>query len=67
MSMQFRAIAQQAAADGTISPDEVLALRREAWPDGRISPDEAEAILAINDDVTAPTPEWTDFVVEAIC
>jgi hypothetical protein len=67
MSMQFRAIAQQAAADGTISPEEVLALRREAWPDGRISPDEAEAILAINDHVTAPTAEWTDFVVEAIC
>ena len=64
--MHFRTLADQAAADGKISPEEVLALRREAWPDGRISPDEADAILAINDHVQIPTPEWADFVVEAI-
>jgi len=66
MSMHFRALAEQAAADGVISPDEVIALRREAWPDGVIDADEAEAILVINEHVTVPTPEWTDFVVEAV-
>ncbi|WP_226015929.1 hypothetical protein [Novosphingobium sp. FKTRR1] len=66
MSLHFRALADQAVADGTITPDEVLALRREAWPDGVIDPGEADAILTLNDHVTAPTREWTDFVVEAI-
>lgn len=66
MSMHFRALAEQAAADGTISADEVMALRRKAWPDGVIDADEAEAILVINDLVQNPSPEWTDFVVEAV-
>lgn len=66
MSMHFRALAEQAAADGTIDPAEVLALRRQAWPDGHIDADEAEAILVINDRVRDATADWTDFVVEAI-
>lgn len=66
MSHHFRQIAEQAVADGVISADEVLALRRVAWPDGAISPDEAEAILVINARVAAHSPEWTDFVVEAV-
>lgn len=66
MSMHFRALAEQAASDGAISADEVIALRREAWPDGVIDADEAEAILVINDLVQNPTPEWTDFVIEAV-
>ena len=32
MSMQFRELAAQAAADGAISADEVLAMRKVAWP-----------------------------------
>ncbi|MEO0031250.1 MAG: hypothetical protein RIS94_1008 [Pseudomonadota bacterium] len=66
MSMHFRALAEQAAADGAIDPAEVLALRREAWPDGHIDAHEAEAILVINDHVQNASAEWTDFVVEAI-
>ncbi|WP_295528951.1 hypothetical protein [Novosphingobium sp. Chol11] len=67
MSMHFRAIAQQAAANGEIDAEEVLQLRRAAWPDGVIDPDEADAILTINDLVLNKGPEWTDFLIEAVC
>lgn len=66
MTINFPELARQAAADGAISADDVLALRRAAWPDGRIDQSEAEAILAINDIVSAKGPEWTDFLVEAV-
>jgi len=66
MTMNFPELAKQAVADGTITADEVLALRRVAWPDGVIDADEAEAILAINDLVADKSPEWTDFLVEAV-
>jgi hypothetical protein len=66
MTINFPELANQAAADGAISADEVLALRRVAWPDGKIDADEAEAILAINDLVVEKSREWTDFLVEAI-
>lgn len=66
MTINFPELARQAAADGAITADEVLALRRVAWPDGRIDQTEAEAILAINDVVSAKGPEWVDFLVEAV-
>lgn len=66
MTMQFRSLAEQAAADGEIDAAEILALRRTAWPDGRISPDEAEAIFLVNDRIAVPTPEWSDFFTEAL-
>lgn len=66
MTINFPELARQAAADGVISADEVLTLRRTAWPDGRIDQAEAEAILAINDVVSAKGPEWVDFLVEAV-
>jgi hypothetical protein len=66
MTINFPELARQAAADGAISADEVLALRRATWPDGRIDQTEAEAILAINEVVSERSPDWTDFLVEAI-
>ncbi|WP_298195178.1 hypothetical protein [Novosphingobium sp.] len=66
MTINFPELARQAAADGAITAEEVLALRRAAWPDGRIDQTEAEAILAINDVVSAKGPEWIDFLVEAV-
>ncbi len=66
MTINFPELARQAAADGAIAADEVLALRRAAWPDGRIDQTEAEAILAINDVVADKSAEWTDFLVEAV-
>lgn len=66
MTLHFRALAAQTAADGAITADEILALRRAAWPDGRISPEEAEAIFILNDQTTSPTTEWSDFFIEAL-
>jgi hypothetical protein len=66
MSMHFSDIARQAAADGLITSDEIMALRRGGWGDGRISPEEADAIFAINDGLTDRTSDWCDFFVEAI-
>ncbi len=66
MSMHFRALAEHAMADGTITAEEILKLRRAGWSDGRINPEEAEAIFVINHHLKQPGPEWTDFFVEAI-
>lgn len=66
MSMHFRDLAAQAAEDGAISADEILALRRAGWADGAIQPEEAEALFAINDRIAEVPAEWTDFFVEAL-
>ena len=49
-----------------ISHEEVLKLRRQMWADGSISPDEASRLFELNDQV-APSSEWSDFFVEALC
>lgn len=66
MSMEFGNLAADAAADGTISAEEILELRKSGWADGAIGPDEAEALFAANDGCTAPSAEWCDFFVEAL-
>lgn len=66
MSMHFDALAGRAVADGVISAEEILALRREGWSNGTIEPDEAEALFLANDAVRNPLPEWVDFFVEAL-
>ena len=66
MSTQFDQIAEHAAADGKVTPEEVLQLRRECWPDGIITRAEADAIFALNDKLTERGPEWTEFFVEAL-
>ena len=66
MTTQFIDVAQRAAADGHITADELLALRREGWADGIITRPEAEALFAVNDALRERSPEWCDFFVEAI-
>lgn len=66
MSFQFKDIAARAAADGSITAAEVLALRQAAWPDGKVDPAEAEAIFDLNDKIAAPCAEWSEFFVEAL-
>jgi hypothetical protein len=66
MTTQFIAIAKAAAADGQVSPEELLALRREGWGDGVITRDEAEALFELNDALRERSPEWCDAFVEAI-
>ncbi len=66
MSMHFGDIAAQAAADGTIAAEEILALRRAGWADGKMEPEEAEALFVANDAIPSPSQEWRDFFVEAL-
>lgn len=66
MSMHFSDLAVQAARDGAIAPDEILALRRDGWSDGKMDAAEADAIFVLNEHIAQPTPDWTDFFVEAI-
>jgi hypothetical protein len=66
MTTQFIAIAEAAAADGQISSEELLALRREGWGDGIITRAEAEALFAVNNALAKRSTEWCDFFVEAI-
>lgn len=66
MSMHFDALAARAVADGAISAEDILVLRREGWSNGTIEPDEAEAIFLANDAIRDATPEWADFFVEAL-
>lgn len=67
MSMHFRDLAAKAAADGTVTAQEILALRQSGWMNGTITPDEAEAVFAANDALSDPSSLWSDFFVEAIC
>lgn len=66
MTTQFIDIAKRAAADGQITADELLALRREGWGDGIITREEAEALFAVNTALRDRSTEWCDFFVEAI-
>jgi hypothetical protein len=66
MSVHFGELAKKIGADGAVTGEDVLALRREAWPDGRISQAEAEAIFALNGQLATKSDEWVDFFVEAV-
>ena len=66
MTYQFAELAQAVGADGQVSPEELLALRRLGWGDGSIHAHEAEAIFALNRQLNQAGPEWTDFFVEAL-
>ena len=66
MSFQFKELARSVAADGQITPEELLALRRLGWGDGQITREEAEAIVEINHALSETSGEWVDFFVEAL-
>lgn len=66
MTTQFIAIAEAAAAEGRITAEALVALRREGWGDGIITRAEAEALFAVNNALKDRSPEWCDFFVEAI-
>lgn len=66
MSMHFRELAEQAMADGSIAPNEILALRHEGWSSGVIDADEADAIFVLNERIGESSAEWSDFFVEAL-
>lgn len=66
MNTQFKNLADQAAALGSVSAADVLSLRREGWGDGIITREEAEALFAVNNALSERNEEWSDFFVEAI-
>lgn len=66
MTTHFTELAQRAAADGQVTSQEVLALRRQGWGDGIITREEAEALFAVNNSLDERDDEWSDFFVEAI-
>lgn len=66
MSVHFADLTRQAALDGAIADDEVLALRRSGWADGAIAREEAEAIFSLQQATANPSPVWSDFFVEAL-
>jgi hypothetical protein len=66
MSMHFSDLAAQAAAEGRIGAEEILALRQAGWASGKIDPDEAEALFAANDRLIDSSADWCDFFVEAL-
>ena len=66
MTTPFITIAAAAAADGQITAEGLLALRREGWGDGIITRPEAEALFALNAALRERTTAWCDFFVEAI-
>ncbi len=50
----------------TVSPEQVLDLRRKVWPDGRICRREAEVLFEINDTLERVCGEWRDFFAETM-
>lgn len=66
MSMHFRDLTAQAAADGAISAEEILTLRGAGWADGQMDPEEAESLFLTNEALRNPGPDWCDFFVEAL-
>ncbi|AKH43284.1 hypothetical protein FHS61_001014 [Altererythrobacter atlanticus] len=66
MTVQFTDVARHAAADATISPDEIRSLREAGWASGNITQVEAEAIFSLQRALKQPSLEWADFFVEAI-
>ena len=54
------------AAAGSVTPEDILALRRSVWSNGQIEIGEAEAILTMNASLRQSSAEWTDFFVEAL-
>ena len=60
MTMQFRALPDDALNEGAISDDAILALRRQIWPDGLVNIGEIEEILALNEQVHRPGKAWID-------
>ena len=66
MTTHFVNLAQRAAKDGSVSSQELLALRQQGWGDGAIHRDEAEALFVLNDALHSRDEAWCDFFVEAI-
>lgn len=56
------------AASGTITAEDVLALRRRVYGKGRVTDEDVEQVFALNDRLMdLRDPDWPTFFVEALC
>ncbi|MDX1575837.1 MAG: hypothetical protein R3285_06570 [Kiloniellales bacterium] len=62
----FQDLVDQICAAGTISAEDVLALRRQVFPDGVVSAEEAEAVFRLDHACRYKAAEWTRFYVDAL-
>jgi hypothetical protein len=62
----FQDLVDQICNSGTISADDVLALRRQVFPDGVVSAEEAEAVFRLDHACQEKAAEWTRFYVDAL-
>ena len=62
----FQDLVDQVCTSGTISADDVHALRRQVFPDGVVSADEVEAVFRLDHACSEKAAEWTRFYVDAL-
>ncbi|MEZ5959297.1 MAG: hypothetical protein R3C30_02565 [Hyphomonadaceae bacterium] len=62
----LQTLADQLAADGELSADDALQMRRAVFPDGVVSREEAEMFIALAARVANSDEAWTQAFVEAI-
>jgi hypothetical protein len=67
MSFSLSDFSAALGAGGRISAEHVIAIRREVWPDGAVSREEAESLFELHRLARDPAPEWSAFLIEAIC
>lgn len=65
-NLALQTLADQLAADKTISADEALELRKAVFPDGVVSREEAEMLIALAARVANSDEAWSHAFVEAI-
>lgn len=66
ISNVMMSLIEKLAADGRISADEALDVRRAIFPDGAVSRQEADALFALNERVGDDDPAWNACFIEAI-
>jgi hypothetical protein len=62
----LQTLADQLAADGAVSADEALQVRRAVFPDGVVSREEAEMFISLGARVANNDEAWTHAFVEAL-
>ena len=60
------ALIEKLAADGRVTAEEALNVRRAVFPDGAVSRGEAEALFALNERIGGDDPAWDACFVEAV-
>jgi len=65
-NLALQAVTEKLDADGRITAEEALELRKTVFPDGVVSRDEAEVLIALEARVANTDEAWADAFVEAL-